>query len=248
MAIIQLTNLPSYSLKPVTNLALITFDLDETVWPSEQVLKKAEEVQFNWLQQQAARLTAVYDLESLRAHRRLTRKQYTEIAYDLTAVRTASLSLLLQEFGYPLDLAQEAITVFLEARNRVTPYPDVVPVLERLAGIYRLASLTNGNADVQCTPLKTHFHFSLTPAIVGAAKPAPDMFHKALEQAGVEPHQAVHIGDHPECDIIAAQQVGMHAIWINRAETPWPVDLPPPDVTIKDFYELEHWLSQENEV
>jgi putative hydrolase of the HAD superfamily len=226
-------------------LALITFDLDETVWPSEQVLKRAEEVQFSWLQQQAARLTTVYDLESLRAHRQLTRKQYTEIAYDLTAVRTTSLSLLLKEFGYPLALAQEAITVFLEARNRVTPYSDVVPVLERLARIYRLASLTNGNADVQCTPLKTHFHFSLTPAIVGAAKPAPDMFHKALEQAGVEPHQAVHIGDHPECDIIAAQQVGMHAIWINRTETSWPADLPPPDVTIKDFYELEYWLSQE---
>jgi putative hydrolase of the HAD superfamily len=244
-----MTNLPSYSLKPATNLALITLDLDETVWPSEQVLRRAEEAQFNWLQQQAARLTAVHDLESLRAHRRLTRAQYAaEIAYDLTAVRTASLSLLLEEFGYPLDLAQEAVTVFLEARNEVTPYPDVVPVLEKLARIYCIASLTNGNADVQRTPLKPHFHFSLTPAIVGAAKPASDMFYQALKQAGVEPHQAVHIGDHPECDIIAAQRVGMRTIWINRAETSWPADFPPPDATIKDFYELEHWLLQNTEV
>jgi putative hydrolase of the HAD superfamily len=212
------------------------------------VLRKAEEIQFSWLQQQAPRLTAIHDLESLRAHRKLTRMQYAGIAYDLTAVRVTSLGLLLEEAGYPLDLAQKAVAIFLEARNAVTPYADVVPVLKKLARMYRLASLTNGNADVQCTPLKTHFHFSLTPSIVGAAKPAPDMFHRALEQAGVEPHQAVHVGDHPECDIIAAQRVGMRAIWINRAETSWPVDFPPPDATIKDFYELEHWLLQETKV
>lgn len=243
-----LTNLSTHSSKSVANLALITLDLDETVWPSEHVLRRAEEIQFNWLQQQATSLTVAHDIESLRAHRRFIQRQYPKIAYDLTVVRVTSLGLLLAEFGYPLELAREAVNVFLEARNEVIPYPDVIPVLEKLTRIYCLASLTNGNADVQCTPLKPHFHFSLTPAIVGAAKPAPDMFHQALEQAGVEPHQAVHIGDHPECDIIAAQQVGMRAIWINRAETTWPADLLPPETTIKDFHELEHWLLQNYDV
>ncbi|WP_240761410.1 HAD family hydrolase [Nitrosococcus wardiae] len=241
----QLTNLSPRESKTVSPLTLITLDLDETVWPSESVLKKAEEIQFKWLQQRAPRLTASHDLDSLRAHRRLIREQYAEIAYDLTAVRTTSLRLLLKESDDSPDLAEEAIGVFLEARNWVTPYADVPPVLEKLARTYRLASLTNGNADVQCTPLKAHFHFSLTPCIAGAAKPAPDMFQQALEQAGVEPHQAVHIGDHPECDVIAAQQVGMRAVWINRREAPWPADLPPPEVIIKDFHELERWLFQQ---
>ncbi|ADJ27964.1 HAD family hydrolase [Nitrosococcus watsonii] len=231
--------------KPVSKLALITLDLDETVWPSEGVLKKAEEVQFKWLQQQAPYLTAKHDLESLRSHRRFIRERYTEIAHDLTAVRIASLRLLLEESGHSPDLAEEAIAVFLQARNWVTPYPDVPPILEKLARTYHLTSLTNGNADIQYTPLKAHFHFSLTPAIAGAAKPAPDIFHQALEQAGVEPHQAVHVGDHPECDIIAAQQVGMRAVWINRLETPWPAGLPPPEATVKDFHEFEQWLLRE---
>ncbi|ADE14991.1 HAD-superfamily hydrolase, subfamily IA, variant 3 [Nitrosococcus halophilus Nc 4] len=244
----QLSDFSPWESKSVSPLTLITLDLDETVWPSESVLKKAEEVQFKWLQQRAPYLTAIHDLESLRTHRRLIREQYAEIAYDLTAVRATSLRLLLEEAGDSPDLAEEAIAVFLEARNWVTPYADVPPILEKLARTYRLASLTNGNADVQCTPLKAHFHFSLTPSIAGAAKPAPDMFRQALEQAGVEPHQAVHIGDHPECDVIAAQQVGMRAVWINRQETPWPADLPPPEATIKDFYELERWLLQEIDI
>lgn len=247
MAITQLTRLPTCETRSVSKLTLITLDLDETVWPSEEVLKKAEEVQFRWLQQQAPRLTAAHDLASLQAHRGLIRKQYAEIAHDMTAVRTASLCLLLEEAGHPQDLAEQAIAVFLEARNRVTPYVDVPPVLERLAQSYRLASLTNGNADVQCTPLKAHFHFSLTPSLVGAAKPAPEMFQRALEQAGVEPHQAVHIGDHPECDVSAAQKIGMRALWINRLGAPWPSERQRPEAIIKDFYELERWLLQETQ-
>lgn len=238
----------SRNIKPLSSFTLITLDLDETVWPSEDVLQRAEEIQFKWLEQQTARLTAIHDLESLRAHRRLIREQRPDIAHDLTAVRRASLRLLLEESGDSGELAETAVAIFLEARNWVTPYADVVPVLERLAQTYCLASLTNGNADVYCTSLKSHFHFSFTPSIVGTAKPAPAMFHQALEQAGAKPHQAVHVGDHPECDIIAAQQVGMRAIWINRAEIPWPANLPPPDAIIKDFHELEYWLSGETHI
>lgn len=236
---------PRRNLKPLANFTLITLDLDETVWPSEEVLRRAEAIQFQWLQQQAPRLMAVHDFESLRVHRRLIRQQQPEIAHDLTAIRLASLRLLLEESGYPGELAEVAIAVFLEARNWVTPYVDVAPVLERLTQTYCIASLTNGNADVHCTPLKPHFRFSFTPSMVGTAKPAPGMFQRALEHADAKPHQAVHVGDHPECDIIAAQQAGMRAIWINRAEVPWPTNLPPPDAIIKDFYELECWLSGE---
>jgi FMN hydrolase / 5-amino-6-(5-phospho-D-ribitylamino)uracil phosphatase len=239
----QLTHL--YPTAKKSPLALITLDLDETVWPSTQVLQQAEEIQFHWLQQWATRLTANHDLASLREHRHHIREQYPEIAHDLTVVRTVSLRLLLREFNCCPDLAEEAIAVFLEARNRVTPYPDVLPVLGRLMRTYRLASLTNGNADVQRTPLRSHFHFSFTPSTAGAAKPTPTIFHCALERAGVEPHEAVHVGDHPELDVIAAQQVGMRAVWIKRSDNLcWPTDLPAPEATIKNFYEFEYWLAR----
>ena len=226
----------------VSQIKLISFDLDETLWPSTEVLRKAEEVQLQWLEKKAPRLTLVHNIESLKEHRQLVRKVYPEIAYNLTAVRMISLSQLLKEFGYSLALAKEAINIFLEARNQITPYPDVIPVLEYLIKNYTLASITNGNAEVSQTSLKNYFQISLTPAIAGTAKPDPDMFYQILKKVRIKPYQAIHIGDHPTYDIVAAQQVGMHAIWINRNEMMWPEELPPPNSMINNLYELEQWL------
>ena len=44
---------------------------------------------------------------------------------------------------------------------------------------------------------------------LNASKPAPDMFHAAIERAGVTPERIVHVGDHPEHDVQGAREVGM---------------------------------------
>ncbi|GAB4362030.1 MAG: HAD family hydrolase [Methylohalobius crimeensis] len=227
----------------MTTIRLISFDLDNTVWPTDPVLRQAENEAFRWLQQRAPRLASSHDLNSLRAHRQALMRQQPAIAHDMTAVRLASLRLLLEAFEYPLALADEAMAIFLRARNRVTPYPDAPPVLETLAQTHRLVSLTNGNADVTCTPLGPHFHFSLTAAGVGAAKPSPEMFLKALAQAGVEAGHSVHVGDDPHLDIHAAREVGMRAVWVNREGASWPRELPPPDTAVRNLYELIDWLA-----
>ncbi len=228
----------------MADIALITIDLDETVWPCAAVIEQAELELLGWLQQQAGRLTQSHDLDSLRAHRRLVIQDRPEIAHDITAVRMTSLRLLLEEFGYAPELAEEAMDVFLAARNRVSPFPDVYPVLQTLARLYCIASITNGNADVQRTSLRKCFDFSLNAALVGAPKPAPDMFQHAIQQAGVEPDQAIHIGDDPLLDIEAARQVGMGTVWVNRADARWPEEVPPPQATVHNFYQLAAWLSQ----
>ncbi len=228
----------------MADIALITIDLDETVWPCAAVIEQAEQELLGWLQQQACRLTQSHDLDSLHAHRRLVIQDRPEIAHDITAVRMTSLRLLLEEFGYAPELAEEAMEVFLAARNRVSPFPDVYPVLQTLARMYCIASITNGNADVQRTSLGRCFDFSLNAALVGAPKPAPDMFQHAIKQAGVEPDQAIHIGDDPLLDIEAARQVGMGTVWVNRADARWPEEVPPPQATVHNFYQLAAWLSQ----
>jgi putative hydrolase of the HAD superfamily len=102
--------------------------------------------------------------------------------------------------------------------------------------------VTNGNSDIQRTALKDHFHFSLTAAEVGAAKPSPELFQSALELAGVTPNCAVHVGDDPQRDILAARRVGMRTVWINRKAAPWPEQLPPPDASTDNLYELPDLL------
>ena len=228
----------------MADIALITIDLDETVWPCAPVIEQAEQELLGWLQQQASRLVQTHNLDSLRDHRRLVMQDRPEIAHDITAVRITSLRLLLKEFGYEPDLAGEAMDVFLAARNRVNPFPDVYPVLQSLAQLYCIASITNGNADVNRTSLGSYFDFSLSAAQVGASKPAPDLFEHAIQQAGVAPVQALHIGDDPVLDVEAARRVGMSTVWVNRKGAIWPEELPPPNVSVRDFFELASWMAQ----
>lgn len=226
-------------------ISLITIDLDDTVWPCMPVIKTAEQALFQWLEQQVPRLTEVYDIASLHAHRKALQKRLPHLAHDITAVRLASLRQLFSEFGYDPGRAEEAFAVFIRLRNRVRPYRDVAPVLDNLQTNYCLISVTNGNADVARTPLKGRFHHSFNAAQAGAMKPDPAIFLQALEAAGVGPEQAVHVGDDPELDIAPAQTLGMRSIWVNRGGKRWPKELPPPDATVSDLFGLREWLYQQ---
>ena len=223
-------------------IELITVDLDDTVWPCQETIRRAEDALFGWLALRAPRLTEAHDQTSLREHRSALMQAKPAIAHDLTAVRRDSLTELLTAFGYSAGLAQEALEVFLEHRNRVAPYPEVAPVLRCLAGRYRLVSVTNGNSDVVRTPLRGLFHLSLTASEVGAAKPDPALFRSALDWAGVAPSRALHLGDHPHLDVEAARALGMRAVWVNRDGRAWPEELEPPAAEIDDLQALTAWL------
>jgi putative hydrolase of the HAD superfamily len=65
---------------------------------------------------------------------------------------------------------------------------------------------------------------------VGHAKPAPEIFRAALDRHGLEPHQALHIGDSWQDDVLGAQAVGIQPVWLKRDNRPAPP--PPLDVII----------------
>jgi len=221
---------------------LITIDLDDTVWPCAPVIQAAEAALYAWLAEQAPRLTAHFDADGLRAHRRALTLARPEVAHDLTAVRRLSLAALLAELDYDPALADAAVELFRRHRNLVEPYADVAPVLARLRPRHRLVAVTNGNAEVQETPLRDAFHRTITAAEAGAAKPEPAVFELAMRWAGATPAETLHLGDDPLRDIDAARRAGIGAVWVNRTGQPWPEDLPPPLLEIADLHELEAWL------
>jgi putative hydrolase of the HAD superfamily len=47
----------------------------------------------------------------------------------------------------------------------------------------------------------------------GIKKPDPQIFIRALEKLSISPNESIFIGDHPENDVKAAQNVGMKGIW-----------------------------------
>lgn len=228
-------------------IRLITLDLDDTLWPCLPVIQAAEQQLYAWLQQHAPALAAAHDITSLRAHRLALAETRPALAHDLTALRTTHLALLLAEHGHDPALARAGTELFRRARNRVTPYPEVTGALRRLRREHLLVSLTNGNAQVEHTPLAGCFHLSLMAEQVGAAKPDPALFHAACDWAGVSPAQTLHIGDDPRRDVQPARALGMRTAWINRGDAPWPGDLPPPAWQFSDLAALADALSDLNE-
>jgi len=231
---------------PHPRFRLITFDLDDTVWPCEPVIRAAEEAVLDWLGARAPRLTDRHDRLSLREHRGRLMIERPELAHDLGLIRRLSIATLLTELEYPAELADrlaaEALTVFMAQRNRIAPFADAEPVLRRLAADYLLVSITNGNADPELTPLSGVFHHHVTAARAGAAKPDPTVFSLALALAGCAPGECLHLGDEPYLDVEGARRLGIEAIWVNRSGRIWPTDLEPPTLTITDLHQLADWL------
>jgi putative hydrolase of the HAD superfamily len=221
---------------------LITFDLDDTLWPCAPVIRAAEQVLFDWLTRQAPGVAAAHDIDSLRRHRLALAQARPELGHDFTALRLQQLRDLLAEFGHDPGLAETGSALFRAARNRVDPFPDVRPVLLRLRQEHVLVSVTNGNAQVEHTPLADCFHHNLTAAGVGAAKPDPAMLHAACELVGVAPRQAWHVGDDPERDVAPARTIGMRSVWLRRDRRPWPAHLPPADLQLHDLHGLARTL------
>jgi HAD superfamily hydrolase (TIGR01509 family) len=224
------------------SIRLITIDLDDTLWPCDPTIMRAEQAHFAWIRDNAPAVALRYDQAGLREHRMDMRGRRSDIAHDLTALRLASLRELLAEHGYAEGLADQAMAHFLDHRNRVAPYGDVAPVLSALAQDHCLVSVTNGNAEVDRTPLRGHFHHAFRAEDVGAAKPDPALFKAALQACGATAGQAVHLGDDPLLDVAAARNFGMRAVWMNRFGRRWPADLDPPDAQVSDMYGFSTWL------
>ncbi|MDK2743840.1 MAG: HAD-IA family hydrolase [Nitrospira sp.] len=53
-------------------------------------------------------------------------------------------------------------------------------------------------------------------SLTHAAKPAPRIFHVALEKHAVDPEEALHVGDSLKDDVEGARKAGLHAVLLDR--------------------------------
>lgn len=216
----------------------ITFDLDDTLWETLPVIRAAEEELFQWLAASYPEVARQYDTDSLRAVRMALARDNPERAHDLTWLRRESLRQVGEMAGYAGEaVAEGGFEVFIAARHNVEFFDDVFPALTELSASFRLAALSNGNADVFRLGLEHVFEFALSATDVGRAKPHSAMFEAACERLGVAPHEVLHVGDHPEHDIEGAAAVGLRTAWINRLGQPWSGKVKP-DLEAADLQHL----------
>lgn len=80
-------------------------------------------------------------------------------------------------------------------------------------------------------------------------KPDPRLYEIALERAGnIAPDEALHIGDSMRKDYVPAKSVGMHALLLDRFQTPdaqnWRKS---GAIVLPDLIAAQEWLSSERQ-
>jgi putative hydrolase of the HAD superfamily len=119
--------------------------------------------------------------------------------------------------GVELSLVREAMLASLHFEA----FPDAEPALRELrAEGLRLVAASNWDSSLpqvlERTGLAPLLDGVVSSAMVGATKPAPEVFRAALEIAGAEPVEALHVGDSAEKDVAGALALGMRAVLIER--------------------------------
>lgn len=231
-------------MKPqVSAIRAIAFDLDNTLWDIEPVIVRAEQLLREWMQQHCPRIPERFTAEDMRMARMLLATDEPHRAHDFTYLRRTALARHARECGYGDAVADGAFEVFFAARNELTPFDDVTPALERLRTRYRLATLSNGNADLRRIGLAGYFDASICAREVGAAKPDSRCFARLIEALQLDAHEVMYVGDEPRHDIEGARAFGLVPVWVNRGARSWPRELAPPPFEVRDLGELIRLLA-----
>jgi putative hydrolase of the HAD superfamily len=130
------------------------------------------------------------------------------------------------------------------------PMPGAVFTMPQLAKRYRLAII----CDTGYSPgavlrelldqhgLLGHFEYTYFSNEHGMSKPDPRVFLHVLEELGVRPAEAAHVGDIQRTDVAGAQAAGMsaiHFVGANNADVPHSTG----DAIVSHFEELPRALS-----
>jgi putative hydrolase of the HAD superfamily len=105
---------------------------------------------------------------------------------------------------------------------RFRAYPEVPGVLAALRDL-GVARVVVSNWDVSlrgvldATGLAPLLDGAAISAEVGAAKPDPAIFERALELAGVAAGEALHVGDTAAADLAGARAAGIRALHLDRS-------------------------------
>lgn len=217
----------------------ISLDLDDTLWPIQPTIERAEQTLQEWLCRRAPRTRELLqDRPTMSRLREKALRVSYEARHDLGAVRRESIRLLLTEAGEDPNLASAAYEVFFEARQRVTLFEGAGDALARLSQCFPLVALSNGNADIRRIGIAHHFSGSVSAADFGIAKPDPRIFWEAARLAGAAPDQVLHVGDDPALDVAGAHKAGLLVAWLNRARAPWDLNHKAPHLEIESLTAL----------
>lgn len=116
-------------------------------------------------------------------------------------------------------------------------YPDAIPTLERLrANGTALAVVSNWDERLprllDGLGLAARVDAIVHSSAIGFEKPDPRIFLAALDELGVGPDEAIHVGDRLKEDVEGAAAVGMTAVLLDRRARHADEEVPEPAAAV----------------
>jgi 2-haloacid dehalogenase len=143
--------------------------------------------------------------------------------------------------SYTADAVREFMKVYMDLQ----PYDDAIEGLLSLGDRYKLVALSNGEQwyleKLLVSNVPVEFDAIISVDQVGAFKPAPGIYRKAVQRLGCEPGEIMMVAAHA-FDILGAQACGFRAAYVNRYKLPTEDSDYQPDIIVDDFVELAERL------
>jgi len=134
--------------------------------------------------------------------------------------------------GDAAGLAAEVAEAHRHANLWRVPLPGAAAALAGLRSRgFRVAAVSNADGRVasvlEIAGLAGHLDAILDSHLEGVEKPAPEIFHRALERlGGLSASRAAYVGDIYAIDVIGARGAGLHPILIDETGSQDGVDCP----------------------
>ena len=99
-------------------------------------------------------------------------------------------------------------------------YPEVIEVLEQLRPRFDLAVVSNFDGRLRMIleqlGVTQRFSHIFLSSELGADKPDPEIYRRALALSQVSPNETLHVGDDPVCDWRGAAAAGLSVFQLER--------------------------------
>jgi 2-haloacid dehalogenase len=222
-----------------SDVKALTFDIYGTVLDLTGSLTPTID---DFLTSQGAKVSTERFWGDWRARQRLEQFQDTIMmvghsGYLETARRACVYTLRLHGFDGSAQ-EQEAL---MRGWDRLSPFPDVVPALQRLQSSYKLVALSNGEARSLDQTIQNRIRFEFATALsvdmVGRFKPHPSVYRRAATLLGLEVGQCMMVSSHA-FDAAGARACGFKAAYVNRYKLPFDDTPYLPQLTVGNFTEL----------
>jgi len=204
--------------RPINTVKAMTFDLDDTLYDNEPIIRNAEAALATHLKQhhpKAASLSAAH-WQQLK-HNAI--QANPALASDMGKLRFTILKDALMH-----DIAEEdddtltqAVTAsfdcFYNARSAFELSSHIHDTLETLSAHFPLIAITNGNVDAEKIGISAYFDLVLHASTTRPMKPASAMFDEAANMLSLAPKHILHVGDNIIKDVYGAINAGYQSAW-----------------------------------